>query len=81
MPRHGAITFGDLIGQLGSLRVTCSKCDRTGSYRVARLIHDRGRDGKLVDFLSELSADCPKKRALNSNDTCGARFPDLAKVL
>lgn len=44
MPREGAIVFGDLTGKLGSLRVVCSKCERAGSYRVARLIQERGRE-------------------------------------
>ena len=49
MPRDGAVIFSDLLGKLGSLRVTCTKSERAGSYRVARLIHDRGRDGKVID--------------------------------
>jgi hypothetical protein len=27
---------------------------------VARLIEQRGRDAKAVDFLAEITADCPK---------------------
>ncbi len=38
MPRGGAITFGDLDGKLDVLRVACRKCDRSGQYRVAKLI-------------------------------------------
>jgi hypothetical protein len=30
MPRDGAIIFGDLIGKLDVLRVTCKKCGRDG---------------------------------------------------
>jgi hypothetical protein len=29
----------------------------------------------------EITADCPKKIAHNMNDPCGARCPDLPKVL
>jgi hypothetical protein len=39
------------------------------------------RDGKLIDWLDELTADCSKKQAHNMNDPCGARCPDLPRVL
>jgi hypothetical protein len=32
MPRDGAIVFGDLIGKLDVLRVSCDKCGRDGCY-------------------------------------------------
>jgi hypothetical protein len=35
---------------------------------------------KLIDWLDEITADCPKKQAHNMNDPCGARFPDLPRV-
>jgi hypothetical protein len=48
---------------------------------VKRLIDDRGLDGKLIDWLDEITADCPKKLAHNMNEPCGARCPDLPRVL
>ena len=81
MPRDGAIIFADLIGKLDVLYVHCPKCSRAGRYRVQHLIEQRGRDAKLIDWLDEITADCPKKLAHNMNDPCGARFPDLPKVL
>jgi len=80
MPRDGAITFSDLIGKLDDLRVSCEKCGRSGRYQVQRLIRDRGRDGKIVDWLDQITADCPKKATISWNDRCAARCPDLAKV-
>ncbi|MGA7386800.1 MAG: hypothetical protein WA322_03500 [Pseudolabrys sp.] len=41
-------------------------------------IEQRGRDAKLIDWLGEVTADCPKKIAHNMN---GARFPGLPRVL
>jgi hypothetical protein len=35
--RDGALTFGDLIGQLDHLEIACPKCDRLGRYSVRRL--------------------------------------------
>ena len=81
MPRDGAIIFSDLIGKLDVLRVVCSKCQRSGQYQLRRLIEKRGRDGKIIDWPSELTADCPKKSARNMSDQCDARCPDLARVL
>ena len=81
MPRNGAIIFSDLISQLDVLRVACAKCERTGRYRLDRLIERRGRDAKIVDWLEEITADCPNKSVRNWNDQCGARCPDLPKVL
>jgi hypothetical protein len=81
MPRDGAIIFSDLIGKLDMLRVACDKCGRDGCYGLGRLIEKRGRDAKLLDWLDELTAECPKKLAHNMNDPCGARCRDLARVL
>jgi hypothetical protein len=44
MPRGGAIIFGDLVGKLDALNVTCDKCGRKGRYKLARLIEQCGRD-------------------------------------
>ena len=55
MPRDGAIVFGDLIGKLDMLRVSCDECGRDGSYGLAKLIDKRGRDGKIVDWLEQLN--------------------------
>ncbi|MGC1572778.1 MAG: hypothetical protein WA750_11800, partial [Pseudolabrys sp.] len=73
MPRDGAIIFGDLIGKLDVLRVSCEKCGRDDHYILARLIRKRGRDANIIDWLDELTADCPKKIARNMNDPCGAK--------
>jgi hypothetical protein len=83
MPRDGTIIFSDLIGKLDVLYVYvhCPKCSRTGRSRVQHLIEERGGNAKLIDWLDELTADCPKKLAHNMNDPCGARCPDLPRVL
>jgi hypothetical protein len=78
MPRDGAIIFRDLVGKLGVLRIECDKCGRRGQYPLHRLIARYGIDAKLFD---EITADCPRKQARNLNDQCGARCPDLSKVV
>ena len=79
MPRDGAITIRDLVGKLEVLHLDCDKCGRHGRYRLDRLIEQYGIDAKLFDW--EPEADCPRKVAQNQYDPCGARCPDLAKVV
>jgi hypothetical protein len=81
MPRDGAIIFGDLVGKLDALNIECEKCGRRGRYRLRRLIERYGIDAKLFDWCDEITADCPCKQAKNLNDVCGARCPDLSKVV
>jgi transcription elongation factor Elf1 len=81
MPREGAIIFRDLIGKLEVLNVACEKCGRRGRYRLDRLIECYGIYAKLFDWSDEITADCPRKQARNLNDQCGARCPDLPKVV
>jgi hypothetical protein len=81
MPRDGAIIFSDLIGKIDILRAVCPKCGRDGCYGLNRLINKRGRDAKVIDWLDELTADCPRKIAHNMNDRCGAHCADLPNKL
>jgi hypothetical protein len=81
MPRDGAIIFRDLVGKLGVLNVQCDKCGQRGRYTLARLIARYGLDAKLFEWSDEITADCPRKQAKNLNDQCGARCPDLPKVV
>jgi len=80
MPRDGSVTFGDLIGKLDVLRVTCGKCERAGLYRVDNLIRRHGHDGRLTDWFHALTKDCAHKLSPGLADPCGARMPDLLKL-
>lgn len=81
MPRDGAIIFSDLISKLDVLNVVCSKCHRSGRYKLKRLVERRGPKAKIVDFLDEIAGGCPKRTMVNWNDRCRAQCPDLARVL
>jgi hypothetical protein len=74
----GSLTPRDLIGRLDVLRVECAKCDRAGQYRLAALVDQIGIDGKLTDWLSVLTEDCPCKASYS--DPCGATCPDLLRT-
>ena len=69
----------DPIGKLDLTRVDCDKCGRDGCYGLGRLTDKRGRE--LIEWLDELTADCPKKQAHNINDPCGVRCPQLPKAM
>jgi hypothetical protein len=45
------------------------------------LIERYGIDAKLFEWSDEVTADCPRKQARNLNDQCGARCPDVPKVV
>jgi hypothetical protein len=55
-------------------------CGRYGRYSLARLMR-RGPDAKLTDWLSGITADCPRWNSIDMSDQCGAHCPDLSKVL
>jgi len=73
--------FCDLVGKPDILNVECDTCGRRGRYRLDRLIERYGGDAKLFDWSDEITADCRRKQAMNLNDICGARCPDLSKVV
>jgi hypothetical protein len=81
MPRDGAIIFRYIVGKLDVLKLECDKCGRRGRYRPDRTIERYGIDAKLFDWTDEITADCPRKQAMNLNDMCGVRCPDLPKVV
>jgi hypothetical protein len=81
MPRQGAIIFRDILGKLDVLNVECAKCGRRGRYHLDRLIERYGIEAKLFDWSDEITADCPRKIANKLDDLCGARCPDLPKVV
>jgi hypothetical protein len=45
------------------------------------LIQRIGPDAKHTDWLSTITADCPKRQSVNMSDQCGARCPDLSKMM
>jgi hypothetical protein len=81
MPRDGAVTFDDLRSRLRMLRVVCGKCGRAGRYSVERLINRHGDDGKVVDLLADLAAECPRRNGNSFNDRCNAHCPDIPHVM
>jgi hypothetical protein len=81
MPRDGSITPADLVGKLDIPHVVCKKCGRHGRYDVARPVERLGVEAKLTDWLSRITADCPRKNSIDMSDQCGAHCPDLSREL
>ena len=81
MPREDAIIFGDLIGKLDLLRIECSKCGRSGRYRLADLLMRYGRNEKVFAFTEDVTANCARKQARSDSDPCAAIFPNLPSVV
>jgi hypothetical protein len=74
MPR-GSLSLAEYPA--ATVRLTCSKCGRSGQLRKATLIEKYGRDVPLPELLRHVAGDCPKMLE-RGNDPCGAHYRDLA---
>lgn len=72
----GAVRLGELRGKVRVLKVACSKCGRTGQYRLSGLIERYGETMRLPDFAAVLASDCPNRQKL-TYDRCDVSFPNL----
>jgi hypothetical protein len=52
-----------------------------GRYKLPLLVAQYGPNEKLFTFMHEIAADRPGKQARSDNDSCGAIFSDLPKLL
>jgi hypothetical protein len=75
MPREGAITFSDLVGKLGVLRIECGECGRAGRYRLVDLITRYDPYLKLFAFTDEVTANCARTHARSDNDPAAGSIP------
>jgi hypothetical protein len=62
---------------LTMLAVECVKCGRAGRYRVSTIAERIGADGKLTDWLYDLTAACPLRQSPGFADRCAACCPEL----
>lgn len=44
---------------------------------MARLLAEWGEHAALADVMEELAGDCPRRRAHNILELCGAYWPEL----
>jgi hypothetical protein len=79
MPRDDSLTPRNLVEKLDVLVVACDKCGRSGRYRVLRLTEQIGWDGKLTDWLYNLTKDCPRKNSPRRIRPLRRAVPGLAE--
>jgi hypothetical protein len=65
------------------VRIGCAFCNRTGTYRLARLAAKYGAEIPMNELLDRLARDCQWRREVGErppgkyDPKCGARFIDL----
>ena len=66
------------------VRIACGPCQRTGSFRLARLAAKYGAEIRMDELLLRLTADCPAqadgrccRHPYRAKSGCLARFVDL----
>lgn len=63
------------------VRIGCARCNRRGSYRLARLAAKFGPDAPMDHVLEKMTLDCPAKgdsrTKRRDEHICHARFVDL----
>jgi hypothetical protein len=78
--KKGSVSLGEVAERASYLDVACSRCERKGRYRVAKLVADFGQDFPMTDLGSELSA-CPRLSAAAHHDRCDVYFPELPRIM
>ena len=71
---HGARLLGRYPFE--TVRVACSKCNRTAEQSRADLIKEHGPDYGLPDLRHDLTPGCGLKNPFSAV-FCGAYYPDL----
>jgi hypothetical protein len=71
---NGSLSLAEYPGAM--VRLTCSKCGRSGQLRKATLIEKYGREMPLPELLRHVAGDCPRMLS-RGNDPCGAHYRDL----
>ena len=82
----GFITLADVAARTDTLAVACSRCDRTGQYRLDVLIKRYALGFAVPGLLRQLSASCPRRAegfcckvsVLVESDHCEAQFTSQA---
>jgi hypothetical protein len=76
----GSVTLSEVASKATHLDVACTRCDRRGRYRLARLVEQFGGDYALPDLGAEL-ANCPNRNAAAHGERCDIRYPTLIAIL
>jgi hypothetical protein len=63
------------------LEIACTRCERVGSYGLAGLIAQHGREKRLLDLRYAIAADCPLMMERRTDRFCGVFYPGLAELV
>ena len=80
MARSGSYTLSDFqIAGHASVEIACSVCERRGVYNLARLLAVRV-DLRMTDYLTEVTANCPRRQGVSIYSRCEAFYPVLSRA-
>lgn len=79
MADRGYYTLGDIAQRTPTLAVSCTRCDRSGRYHLARQIEQYGADFPGPEWLRIISADCPRRLTPSPSiyELCGVHCPEM----
>lgn len=80
MKKPGAVALGDVAARASHIEIACSRCERRGRYRLARLVARLGPDFAMTDLGDEL-ANCPRRHAMGHGDRCDVYFHGLVQLI
>jgi hypothetical protein len=75
----GSVTLGEVAARATHIDVACTRCERRGHYRLARLIPTYGEDFRITDLAAQL-ADCPNRKA-SVGERCDVYYPGLRLIM
>jgi hypothetical protein len=78
--KKGSVTLGEVAERATYLEVACTRCDRRGRYRLAKLVASLGADFPMTDLGSEIT-DCTRRNNSAAQDRCDVYFPDLREIM
>jgi hypothetical protein len=76
----GSITLLAVAARTDVLAIACSRCKRTGRYRLDTLIARHGSEFGVPMLLRLLSQDCPKQQSISMYNLCGIFCPELSAL-
>lgn len=80
MGKNGSVLLGELASRTSHIDIECSRCERKGRYRVAKLVARLGEDFPMTDLGAEL-AGCPRRNASAHHERCDVFFPRLPQIM
>ena len=71
------VTLGELTGQIERLEIRCTRCDRAGLVKLAKLIAEHGAAIGMPDLAVIMASERPKVRTTDVAERCSVMFPQL----